>query len=84
MSRYGWQIHITRAEHWSESDRNPTVADEWLALVETDPELVIDPRDNGLYFALWLRAGYRSFACCSTAAQLPIAPWIRSLSVWLG
>jgi hypothetical protein len=51
----GWEIHITRAAQWPESDRHPITADEWLALVEADPELTIDPRDNGPYFALWLR-----------------------------
>ena len=50
----GWEIHITRAEHWADSDQQPITADEWLALVAADPELVIDPRDNGPYFALWL------------------------------
>jgi hypothetical protein len=50
----GWEIHITRAEHWAESDRQPIAAKEWLALVESDPELTIDPRDNGPYFTLWL------------------------------
>jgi hypothetical protein len=50
----GWEIHITRAEHWPDSDEHPIRAEEWLALVEADPELTIDPRDNGPYFALWL------------------------------
>jgi len=50
----GWEIHITRAERWPESDQHPITAEEWLALVEVDPELTIDPRDNGRYFALWL------------------------------
>jgi hypothetical protein len=49
----GWEIHITRAEHWADSDRHPINAEEWLAIVEADPELTIDPRDNGPYFALW-------------------------------
>jgi hypothetical protein len=50
----GWEIHITRAEHWPGSDQHPITPEEWLALVEADPELTIDPRDNGPYFALWL------------------------------
>lgn len=49
----GWEIHITRADHWPESDRHPITAHEWMRLVETDPELLIDPRDNGPHFALW-------------------------------
>jgi hypothetical protein len=50
----GWEIHITRAERWPDSDLHPITAEEWLALVEADPELTIDPRDNGPYFALWM------------------------------
>jgi hypothetical protein len=50
----GWEIHITRAEHWTDSDQHPITPREWLALVEADPELTIDPRGNGPYFALWL------------------------------
>jgi hypothetical protein len=50
----GWEIHITRAEHWSDSAQHPITAEEWLVLVEADPELTIDPRDNGPHFALWL------------------------------
>jgi hypothetical protein len=51
----GWEIHITRAESWADSEKHPITAEEWLALVEADPDLVIDPRDNGPYFALWVR-----------------------------
>jgi len=50
----GWEIHITRAEDWADSGRCPITPEEWLALVKADPELTIDPRDNGPYFALWL------------------------------
>jgi hypothetical protein len=41
----GREIHITRAEHWAESDRQPITGDEWLALIESDPELMIDPSE---------------------------------------
>jgi hypothetical protein len=50
----GWEIHITRAKSWSENDACPITKEEWLDLVHKDPELTIDPRDNGPYFALWL------------------------------
>jgi hypothetical protein len=50
----GWEIHITRAKHWPDSEKHPITAEEWLALVNADPELVIDPRDNGPQCALWL------------------------------
>lgn len=49
----GWEIHITRAVDWSDSEQQPISATEWLRLVEADAELAIDPRDNGPYFALW-------------------------------
>jgi len=48
----GWEVHLTRAEDWSQSDERPIAADEWLAVVEGDPELRID-RANGPYFAVW-------------------------------
>jgi hypothetical protein len=50
----GYDLHITRAKHWAESEQDPIAPGEWLALVEKDPELTIDPRGNGSYFALWL------------------------------
>ncbi len=50
----GWEIHITRAEDWPDSDKHQINAEECLALVEADQELTIDPRGNGPYFALWL------------------------------
>jgi hypothetical protein len=50
----GYDLHITRAEHWADSKQTPITAAEWLAYVEKDPELVIDPRGNGPNFTLWL------------------------------
>jgi hypothetical protein len=50
----GWEIHITRAEYWPDSQKQPISSEEWLALVKADPELIVDPRDNGPCFALWL------------------------------
>jgi hypothetical protein len=51
----GYGLHVTRAEHWTDSEQSPIAAEEWLALVGRDPELLIDPRGNGPYFALWLK-----------------------------
>jgi len=48
----GYNLHITRAEHFHESEQRPVTADEWLALVAGDPELRI-VGDNGPYFADW-------------------------------
>jgi hypothetical protein len=50
----GWEIHITRASFWADSGQDPIAVEEWLGLVQADPELAIDPRDNGPYFALWM------------------------------
>lgn len=35
----GYDIHITRADHWADSDKNPITLEEWLAYVGTDPEM---------------------------------------------
>jgi hypothetical protein len=51
----GYELHITRAENWFDSEQDPIPADEWLAYFKRDPELTIDPRGNGPYFALWLK-----------------------------
>lgn len=48
----GYDLHITRAEHWVENDGQWIEADEWLALVESDPELRLD-ENNGPYFVIW-------------------------------
>lgn len=47
----GYEFYITRADHWS--DGEPKISeDEWLELVEQDPELSLAGY-NGPYFALW-------------------------------
>lgn len=48
----GWEVHLTRAEDWAASDERRIGVEEWLAVVEADPELRIDP-GNGPYFAVW-------------------------------
>jgi hypothetical protein len=50
----GYDLHITCAVNWFDSQEIPITADEWLAYVTKDPELIIDLRDNGPHFALWL------------------------------
>jgi hypothetical protein len=49
----GYDLHITRAEEWTDSRRVPIRAKEWLRIVDQDPELTVDPRDNGPHFVLW-------------------------------
>jgi hypothetical protein len=50
----GWEVHITRAEDWADNDASPITQQEWMEFVKNDPELTIDPRNNGSCFALWL------------------------------
>jgi hypothetical protein len=35
----GYDVHITRAEEWFESEANPISLDEWLAYVVNDSEM---------------------------------------------
>jgi hypothetical protein len=48
----GYDLHITRAEEWADNDRDQITVDEWLKVVEDDPELRLAGY-NGPYFALW-------------------------------
>jgi hypothetical protein len=48
----GYDLHITRAAQWTESEASPITVEEWLAVVEQDPELGL-AGDNGPYFAIW-------------------------------
>jgi hypothetical protein len=34
----GYDVHITRAAHWTESSERPITLEEWLSLVKADPE----------------------------------------------
>jgi hypothetical protein len=38
----GYDLHITRAEDWSESEQHPISRDEWVAYVRSDPEMRLD------------------------------------------
>jgi hypothetical protein len=38
----GYEVHITRAELWTDSDVVPIRLEEWLAYVEHDPEMRLD------------------------------------------
>jgi hypothetical protein len=48
----GYDLHITRAKRWIDSESRPISAEEWLAIVERDPELRL-AGTNGAYFAYW-------------------------------
>jgi len=60
----GYDLHVTRAENWSENEGREITWGEWLALVAEDPELAPDP-ENGESFALW-----------SGPSRLP-QPWLE-------
>jgi len=38
----GYDLHITRAQDWSESETFPIALEEWLAYIASDPEMRLD------------------------------------------
>jgi hypothetical protein len=48
----GYDLHITRAKDWPDNAGSEITAEEWLAHVDSDPELKLAGY-NGPYFALW-------------------------------
>jgi hypothetical protein len=48
----GYDVHITRAENWVDNDDHKIEASEWLALIESDPDLRLAGY-NGPHFAIW-------------------------------
>ena len=48
----GYDIHITRAEHWANNESLQITINEWLALVQSDSELISAP-ENGQGFVVW-------------------------------
>lgn len=38
----GYDVHITRAENWTESEAKPITLAEWSAYVDSDPEMRVD------------------------------------------
>ncbi len=48
----GYDFHITRAENWSNNEDQEILAEEWMDLIKSDPELVPAP-ENGQYFVIW-------------------------------
>lgn len=42
----GYELHITRAEDWGESEQHPITWTEWRDLVEEDPELGFSETDR--------------------------------------
>src|SRR5690554_771364 len=48
----GYDVHITRAEHWPENEGHEIAASEWHDVVNNDPDLRL-ARYNGPHFAIW-------------------------------
>jgi len=48
----GYDLHITRATHWTETQDKEIHPSEWMDCVEIDPELELDPA-NGKYSVTW-------------------------------
>jgi hypothetical protein len=38
----GYELHITRAEHWSRNSGREISREEWVAIIDSDPELERD------------------------------------------
>lgn len=38
----GYDLHVTRADDWTESESSPITLNEWLAYVQEDPEMRLD------------------------------------------
>jgi hypothetical protein len=48
----GYDLHVTRADYWLRNQDRPIGADEWLTVVNDDPELTPDP-EFGRYSVTW-------------------------------
>ena len=49
----GYDLHITRAGSWFESEEAPISSEEWLALVENDDSLTHAPAEGAPFFCEW-------------------------------
>ena len=38
----GYDLHVTRADSWLDSEQRPITLDEWIAFVRSDPSLRLD------------------------------------------
>ncbi len=55
----GYDLHITRAAQWADNAGFEIPADEWLALVASDPELGRDPA-HGPHSVRWTSPDLRA------------------------
>ncbi len=54
----GYDVHITRSDDWTRNAAHSIDSEEWLTVVDADPELRLDP-DHGPFAALWSGRGGR-------------------------
>jgi hypothetical protein len=47
----GYDLHITRAEDWTDADDAPILRDEWRTLALDDSELFAMPENGDVFFA---------------------------------
>ncbi|MEN4519414.1 hypothetical protein [Pantoea agglomerans] len=52
----GVEFHITRADFWAENDDEQISSDEWLDIVNNDPELSLSTQ-SGEFHAIWSGEG---------------------------
>ncbi len=52
-----YDLRITRATDWTANEGREISGDEWLSVVESDPELAPDP-SNGPYSVTWSGAWF--------------------------
>lgn len=50
-----YQLHVSRADFWAENAGQWIAADEWLAVVASDPALVLGETDTA--YRAWVRDG---------------------------
>src|SRR5919202_1267754 len=48
-----YNLHITRADDWADNDDCWITPQEWLAIVQDDPELTFFDEQRQPYFAVW-------------------------------
>lgn len=48
----GYDFHITRADDWTRNIEQQISSEEWLTVVQSDPDLQPDP-DNGAHAVTW-------------------------------
>lgn len=70
----GVEFHITRAEFWTENDDDQISSDEWLNIINEDPELSLFPK-HGEFHAVWNGEGAEEGAWLDWSAGNIEAKW---------